>query len=171
MVNVGIVLLILLAVTLSIIVVVSLISAAIASTKDSGGGGTGANFLPPCSQSIDISTLIQIPSPGPNCIQNGSTGSKYYIGKLGNNQYDYVVAPWGTQPFDVCIGFCQTYSNGVCTGPNYNGKSAQDNFNDCMSQLSTTKCSPPLPIAAQGTILYYAYSPTCNICDGCGEIP
>ena len=167
MVNVGIMLLISLAVLLTIGIIIVLIWAGVSSSNNSGGK-TGAPSLPPCSQNINISSLIQIPTMGFNCTQQGETGPLYYIGQLGNQQYDYVVAPWGTQPLDVCIGFCSTFSDGNCTGPNYQGVSAQDNFNSCMNQLSSTTCTPPIPIAAQGTILYYPYSPTCNICDACG---
>lgn len=169
MANIGIILLILLAIIIFTATLVLLITASVSSSTDQGSSNNGNTNIPqPCNQNVNISNLIQIPTTGFNCIQQGITGSLYYIGKLGQQQYDYVVAPWGTSPLDVCIGFCSSYLNGTCTGPIYNGVSAQENFNNCMSQLSSTTCTPPIPIAAQGTILYYAYSPTCNICDNCG---
>lgn len=167
--NPGVTLLIVLAVILTITVIVILISAGIAASNSNTGGGTGGNIPPPCNQSTDISSLIQIPDTGADCVQRGTTGSLFYIGNLGSGQFDYVVAPWGNQPFNVCIGFCTGFTGGICSGTDYNGQSAQDNFNHCMSQLSSTTCAPPLPIAARGTTLFYALSPTCNICQNCGS--
>lgn len=170
MVNPGIALLVTFAVILTISLIILLVWAGIesANNKNTGNTGTtGSNSLPPCSQNINISSLIQIPTTGADCAQQGRTGTYYYIGNLGSGQYDYVVAKWGTQPFDVCIDFCQGFTGGMCTGPSYGGKSAQDNFDNCMKQLSSNTCTPPIPLAAQGTFLYYAYSPTCNICDNC----
>jgi len=167
MINVGVVLLITLAIILTIIFIVLITWATISYILDTSSA-TGATALAPCSSNINLSSLIQIPNTGSNCIQNGLTTSLYYIGQLSPQTYDYVVAPWGTQPFDVCIGFCTGYTGGVCSGSSYNGKSSQDNFDQCMSQLSSTTCVPPVPIAAKGTTVYYAFSPTCNICDNCG---
>jgi len=169
MVNPGVVLLIILAIVLTIIVIGAIIWAAVEYSRDTNGtGGTGTTGLALCNQNINISTLIQIPNVGANCIQNGMPSSKYYIGQLGNQNFDYVVAPWGTQPLDVCIGFCTGYTGGICFGAESQGKSAQQNFDNCMTQLSSTTCIPPIPLAAKGTILYYAFSPTCNVCDNCG---
>lgn len=167
MVNPGVAALIALAIILTIGFIVLLVYATVSAATGQGGGTTGPNFLPPCDQNFDISSLIQIPSSGFNCVQQGVTGPLYYIGQLGNQQFDYVVAPWGTQPLDVCVGFCTGYTGGNCSGPPFNGQSAQNNFNHCMSQLSSTTCAPPIPLAARGTIIYYAFSPTCCICDGC----
>lgn len=171
MVNPGVVLLITFAIVLTIGVIILLTWAAISyyQSGEDGGGGTGAGGLPACSTSINISDLLQIPPSSPVCFQNGNPTSFYYIGDLDKQQFDYVVAPFGTQPFDVCIGFCTGFTGGTCSGPPYNGQSAQQNFTNCMSQLSSTICSPPKPIAAKGAILYYAFSPTCIICDGCGR--
>ena len=167
MINPGVVLLITLAIILTIIVVILLVWAIVSyyNFERSGGTGTTGNF--PCSDNINISSLIQITDATPVCVQNGVAGSLYYIGQT-NLQYDYVVAPWGTSPLDVCVGFCTGYTGGQCSGPQYAGASAQQNFDKCMSQLSSTGCAPPIPIAANGTILYYAFTPTCNICDNCG---
>lgn len=156
---------VILAIFLTIAVIVALTWAAISYTY-SNNGGTGAT-LPPCSQEANPGSLIDIPGTGADCIQNGVPTSLRYIGDLGSMEYDYVVAPWGTHPLDVCIGFCTGYTGGVCSGPVVAGKTAQENFDLCMSQLSSTTCTPPLPIAASGTTLYYAFSPTCRICDGC----
>lgn len=168
-VNPGITALTIIAIILTITLAVLVVWAVVSSITNKSTGGTGSNFLPPCSQNVDISSLIQIPSSGYNCIQQGSTGSLYYIGQLGNKQYDYVVAPYGTSPLDVCVGFCTGYTGGKCSGPPFNGQSAQSNFDNCMKQLSSTTCSPPIPLAAKGTILYYAFSPTCRICDNCSS--
>lgn len=127
------------------------------------------NVLPPCSQ--NISNLIKIPSKVPpnseiDCPSRGTRGIFYYVKSLNSN-YDYVVAKWPTQSKDVCIDFCDSFNQGICNGPNYNGKTAQENYNSCMLQLSSTTCTPPIPIAIQDGILFYPYSPTCSICDNC----
>lgn len=163
--NPGVILLIILAIILTIALITLLsITAVNVSNTSNSTGTTGSNILPPCRSSVNISSLIQIPDSLPNCVQNGVTGSLYYIGNLGSQNYDFVVAPWGSQPLNVCIGFCTGYTGGICNGPNYNGRSAQANFDRCMQQLSSTDCIPPLPLAARGTTLYYGYSPTSNIC-------
>ncbi|CAH6420867.1 Hypothetical protein HVR_LOCUS1310 [uncultured virus] len=170
MVNPGLVLLITLAIVLTIVVIGLLIWAGVSYYNyTQGAGGTGATGLPSCSQNINISDLTQIPlGTGTNCTQNGITGSLYYVGAINSN-YDYVVAPWQTQPLVICIGYCTSYTGGNCSGPTASGKTAQENFDNCMSQLSSTTCTPPIPIAARGTILYYAYAPTCGVCDCCGS--
>lgn len=170
MVNAGVVLLIILTLILTIGIVSVLIVVALESSKSQGNtGGTGAISLPLCSQTVDIDTLLQIPELGADCVYKGKTGQYFYIGNLGTGTYDYVVAPFPTQPFDVCVGFCtQGVSGGICSGANYNGKSAQTNFDNCLKQLSSNNCIPPIPIAAKGAFLYYAISPTCNICSNCG---
>lgn len=171
MANVGIILLIILSIFLIFamigLIIWGLSSNASANSSSNNGGGTAV--LPPCSTAVNISSLIQIP-PGTdtNCTQGGVTGTLYYLGDLDEN-FDYVAAPWGTQPLDVCIGFCTGYTGGICTGAVSSGKSAQDNFNNCMNQLSSTTCATPLPIAVRGTTLYYAYSPTCLSCDSCNK--
>lgn len=171
MANLGIILLVTFVIILGIGVIIILILAAISAhnlaVERQKSGGTGATGTNPCSQNVNISDLVQIPDTGANCLQSGATGSLYYIGKITNGVWDFVVAPWGTQPSDVCTSFCSSYSNGTCTGAVYNGVSAQTNYNECIQQLSSTSCTPPVPIAAKGTILYYANSPTCRICDNC----
>lgn len=123
---------------------------------------------PPCSDKINIANLIQIPNTPSSlvqCKQNGQNTSLYYIGTLGNQQYDYVVAPWTTSPENVCVKFCKSYVNKVCIGNSINGVSAQKNFDNCMAQLNDLSCSPPTPIAAKGTTIYYPFVPTRSICD------
>lgn len=166
MYNPGVIALIILAILLTVSIVASLIYIAVKQSEDTPSGGNV--ILPPCSERTDISSLVQIPNTLQSCEQNGRATSLYYIGSISN--LDYVVAPWGTQPFDVCIGFCTGYTGGICSGSNYNGKSAQDNFNSCMIQLAVTGCAPPSPIAAKGTTIYYPFSPTCKICDNCSNI-
>lgn len=166
MINPGVVLLITVAIILTIGVILLLVWAGVEVSNNSGRTGNTGNFLPSCSQNINISSLIQIPiNDNTKCVQNGIVTSKFCIATLDQGNYDYVVAPWTSQPLDVCIGFCTGYTGGICSGADYNGQSAQANFNKCMQQLSGTGCSPPVPIAANGTIIYYAFSPTCNVCD------
>ena len=159
-----IVIVVLLVIGAGIAIALALISSSNES-KDSNNNGTNENNVPTenCSSTVDVDSLLQIPDADV-CIQQGQETSKYYIGNLGDQTLDYVVAPWGTSALDVCVGYCDTYSNGTCTGPN----NAQANFDACMTQLTPTDCLPPKPIAARGTTLYYAFSPTCGVCDNCG---
>lgn len=159
------------AIVLSIVLIVLVFGAVIAIALIVAGhtadkGATGPPPVLSCAEFVDPGSLLEIPTTAEPCIQNGQVTSMFYIGDLGSQNYDYVVAPWGTQPLNVCIGFCTGYTGGVCSGPNYNGQSAQQNFNNCMSQLTPSDCTPPLPIAIQGNILYYAALPTCK-CDTC----
>ena len=138
-------------------VIALLVWAAFSYEKERGGGASGP-CLPP--------RVVTIPDNAPQCIRQGKATSYYYIGQLAQ-EYDYVVAPFTQDPLDVCIGYCCTYDKGVCNGPNYNGQSAQANFDKCLAQLRPPGCSLPLPIARKGAIDYYAFSPTCALCDGC----
>ena len=132
--------------------------------SDSGSTGTTGTSLPSCIDITAPSSLIQIPENQPHCFQQGRETNLFYIGDL-DPDFDYVVAPYTTSPLDVCIGFCTAYSDGTCQGANFQGRTAQQNFDSCISQLTPTDCVPPLPIAAQGAILYYALSPTSIICE------
>jgi len=159
MVNPGVIILIILAVIIVLIITGLVIwggvtsSAAIAASSQ-------VPITTPCASTVNVGALPQITSTSKPCIQQGLATSLYYI-----NESNYVAAPWTSSPLDVCVGFCTSYANNICTGPDYNGKSAQDNYNNCISQLSSTTCVPPTPIAAKGTILYYPLSPGCGICD------
>jgi hypothetical protein len=151
-----------------VLIVWALVSAADERARNNATGtGAAGGASEPCSQFVDLDTLPQVPDSD-ICIQQGQPTSLYYM--PSNN---FVVAPWGTSAFDVCIGYCSGFTGstgstgGVCTGPNYNNMTAQENFDACLQQLSTTVCFPPTPIAARGTTLYYAFSPTCGVCDGC----
>ena len=159
--NPGVILLICLGVILLITAILVITWAAISFNNNNVPGP-----LPQCSQNVNINSLIQIPDTGYNCVQHGQTGSLYYVGQLGNLDYDYVVAPYKTPIQDVCIGFCSIgFTGGVCMGPNYNGKTAQTNYDNCIAQLSSTTCIPPIPIAAKGTTIYYPLLPTCCACE------
>lgn len=162
--NPGIILLYVI-IAIVLIIVIVLIVIAIVNTNDIENSDN--TILPPCSQNVDIGNLYQIQLDGSNdCIWNGGTGEYYYIGR-NNPELNYVVARWATQPLNVCVGFCTGYTDGICTGPNYRGRTSQENFDRCMIQLTDTNCSGSTPIAAQGTYLYYPYSPTCSICENC----
>jgi hypothetical protein len=167
MVNIGVILLFTTAILLSLLFIILIIWASISYINNSNNSITS---LPNCNSNVNPSDLIQISSTGSICLQNGLPISLYYIGQIPPQTYDYVVAPWGTQPLDVCVSFCTGYTGGTCYGPPYNGQSSQSNFDNCMSQLSSTTCIPPIPIASKDNTLYYALSPTCNICDNCGSI-
>jgi hypothetical protein len=167
MVNVGVIILIV-TIIIFILLGIGLLSWALVSRAryNELHPGEPGTPLPPCSESINISDLIQIPTDmAPNCIKGAPY---YYIGNLGDKSYDYVVSSWPTQIINVCLHFCDTLVDGVCTGGIYNGRTAQENFDSCMKQLKPNPtCSPPDPIAAKGPLLYYAFSPTCSVCDNC----
>lgn len=118
------------------------------------------NSLPPCNTDVDIDSLIQLPAGGQLC----SGTNLYYIASL-----DLVVAPFPTPAASVCVQFCDSLTksngvlsvNGVCTGSSAN---AQILYNQCLAELTSTTCTPPIPLAALGTTLYYANSPTDATC-------
>lgn len=91
----------------------------------------------------------------PECLRNGQHTGEYYIQSLG-----YLVAPFQTDPLAVCSKYCQSYSNGICTGN-------QNNFDNCMKLLNPSTCIGPPPLAIKETVLYYAYAPGCKLCDQC----
>src|SRR5688500_1475718 len=98
MVNPGVILLISISIILTIGITLLLIWVAIEERHNQGQSGTTGSSLPSCSQNINISSLLQIPDNSTECIQNGRRTSLHYIGTLGTGNYDYVVAPWATQP-------------------------------------------------------------------------
>jgi hypothetical protein len=128
--------------------------------------GPNTGILPQC-QSLPGKPLIEIPSNISPCTINGQPSDVYYIGRIPGVGLDMTVAPWTTPVHEVCRQYCQELSNGVCIGSNYGGRSAQVNYDECMSVLDVKTCRPPAPIARKGATLYYPYSPTCRICDFC----
>ena len=74
---------------------------------------------------------------------------------------------------DSSEGNCSGTSCGTCIGPEYNSQSAQNNFNNCFNQLSSTTCIPPIPLAINNeNILYYPFTPTkCACLDATGQNP
>lgn len=165
--NAGLIVLIIFTICITVGMIVLLVYAGIDFSKSQSLASTTTVLAPTCADSTNISTLLQIPSTTAPCVQNGLTTSLYYIGALANGKYNFVVAPWPTAPLDVCVAYCTQYLNGTCTGSVYNGQSAQANFTACLQQLNalpTNQCTPPAPIAAIGTTLYYPYSPTNLVC-------
>lgn len=132
--------------------------------NSSGSVSDGGNVLPQCSQGA--TGLLQLEGSS-NCLQSGIDNGLYYLGNYPPNNYDYVVSFYPTQPFDVCVRFCDGFTGGVCSGPKISGKPAQDSFNDCMKFLdpSNANCIPPTPLAILDGTFYYPYSPTKAICD------
>ena len=164
MVNVGIVLLVVVLVILFILVFVAIIAAYQRFLAGSTGGGGSQGALPSCLSQTNISDLIPLDSLTP-CFQNGRQTNLYYIGGVDQGKFDFVVAPFGTSPNDVCVGYCSRFDGTTCTGPDYNGRSAQDNFTRCIQQLSSATCIPPTPLATlSGTTLYYPQSVTARTC-------
>lgn len=131
----------------------------------SHNGGSSGSTGPKIQCSDVVVPEVTIPDTGFQCFQNGKNVGLFCIDRLTNGKYDFVVATQKTAPLAVCIGYCSQYSNGVCSGPVVNGLSAQQNFDYCMTQLNSETCVPPIPIAEKGSQYYYAYSPTCSICD------
>lgn len=125
------------------------------------GGGNGAKL--PCKETIDPETLIDLQGQTP-CYESGVITDRYYIGDL-DPKLDYVVAPYPTSPEDVCIKYCTTLKNGVCTGPSVGDKTAQELYDDCINQLTPDDCIPPLPLARLEITLYYAFEPGKTNCE------
>lgn len=152
--------------------------------------------LSSCKSQINIGDLLPLTNADV-CYSQSANGlwqpnGQYYIGEISNGQYDYVVAPYGTTPLNVCVSFCNSFtpptgstgsmaspngctgtSCGTCVGPDYNSQTAQTNFNNCLNQLSSTTCIPPIPLAINDeNILYYPFTPTkCGCLDAGGNNP
>lgn len=142
---------------------------AIAVGISAKGKGPPPSPLKPCDLTTDYGGLLQLTdSLVEDCqVIAGQTGTYYYIGKASSD--DFVVGPSPTSNLSVCIRYCSSYNANTseCQGPVYNGKTAQQNFDSCMSQLSEPyvgKCTPPGPLAAMGVIPYYAYAPGNLVC-------
>lgn len=130
--------------------------------------GIIGSTLGQCSTTIDPNSLIPIDPDSQYCsVPSQTQGVLYYIGCAGNKNLNFVVSRVAQNPQDVCVSYCDTFSNGICTGNSYNGQSAQQNYDTCIAALTPTNCVGPLPLASDGTDLYYAYSATCNVCDAC----
>lgn len=156
--NPGLILLIIFLVLLSLLIisVLTLVSVSIVFTASPNEISEIS-----CSTNIPFGSLYQINNKTPICCTNNILTPNYYIGC--DSQYNYVVGTIPTDPHDVCLQYCSS-PTGPCTGTSYNGNSAEENYNICMSQLSGSNCIPPMPIAAKGSVLYYAISVTPNSC-------
>jgi hypothetical protein len=166
--NPGILILVTAAISVGAIIIVALVWTALGVIRLEQGT-TPTSALQPCSTTANRTSLL-IPPDSAACVQNGTTGGLYYVGHLGDKSYDYVVAPYPTSNLDVCVSYCTTYSNGICTGPAINGKSAQSNYESCMAQLSHSDCVPPAPIAIRGNTLYYPYAVTASLCENASSM-
>lgn len=150
-----------------IVLLIILVTRAIIDTKKNNDSGSGTTTnQPPCSDTVNTSELIVIPEDQQPCHQD-SIITLYYLGNLSEGKWDFVVAPITTSPTNVCVSFCTTMQNNICMGPNYAGKTANENYLACLASLATTKCVPPTPLAIKDSVLYYPYSPTCRACDVC----
>lgn len=156
-------------VILIIILIVMITRAAIDTQQNNANGSGNTTNQPPCANTVNTTELIVIPEDQAPCHQD-SVITLYYLGELSQGKWDFVVAPITTLPANVCAGFCTTIQDNICTGPNYAGKTAQENYVACLASLATKDCVPPAPIAIKGTVLYYPYSPTCRECDNCQQI-
>jgi hypothetical protein len=153
-------------VVLIVILIVLITRASIDTQNNNANGSSNTTNQPPCTNTVNTNTLVVIPEDQAPCHQD-SLITLYYIGELSQGKWDFVVAPITTSPTNVCASFCSSIQDKTCVGPNYAGKTAQENYNDCLVSLSTTNCVPPAPLAIKGTVLYYPYSPTCRSCDSC----
>lgn len=125
-------------------------------------------ILPPCNDTVNVTTLVQIPSTAPRCFIGGVEQNTYFIGNI-NPAYNYVVGPSAVPAQTVCLGYCQTFNSTtqVCTGQGSGGTvSAQTEYDNCITQLSSTSCQTPLPVAALGPVVYYPQSVTQQNCEG-----
>lgn len=164
-VNSGVILMIFFIIIVSIIIIILLVSIIYFSASSDQNQNGNADLLNTCSQDINISDLIQIPTSGANCNIGNNINNLFYIGNLGDQSLDFVVSPWPNNTQNVCVSYCSSFNNGICLGENFNGRTAQENYDMCIEQLTPDDCIPPLPLAARGTILYYAFSPTSRICN------
>lgn len=142
---------------LVVALVTALITAEIVSSRDKD-----VFYRPrPCDEVININSLLQLESKQ-DCEVNGATGTYYYIGN--DTDFDFVVSKLMISPQDICIQYCTSFGNSGCSGPEYKGASAEESYIFCSYQTSQGGCIPPIPMAAKGTTLFYAYSPTSKMC-------
>lgn len=151
-----------------ILLVVTMITLLSVAAVDNSNNPSRPSTLRPCSETVNIGALIQVSDKGVvPCMYLGQTGTLYYLGQV-DPAFNFVVAPWQTDPSHVCAQYCATGPTaGVCEGPIYGGKSAQENYDTCLQTLITNfsdHCFPPAPLAAKGVSEYYAYSVTEKAC-------
>lgn len=170
MMNPVVIIAIIVIIILIVVLVVMVVRAAISNHQNTVDGGSNTTNRPPCSTTVNPTQLVVIPEDQEPCHQD-SVITLYYVGELSQGKWDFVVAPITTLPTNVCAAFCSSIQNNICTGPSYAGKTAQQNYTDCIASLSTiaVNCVPPAPIAIKGNVLYYPYSPTCRACDTCQQ--
>ena len=163
MANTGIILATIFLVILSAIFIIIIMSALISDAVVMNDPVT----VPACTNFIPQSELITIPETGARCITQGNLQQTlYYIGNLGDQTYDYVVSPWPNNPQLVCASYCSPPPvDGVCSGPIFSGRTAQENYDLCLAQLIPNDCLPPAPLAVKGITEYFAYTPTSLICE------
>ena len=163
-------------ITILIIILIIMVTRAVISTAhDTADGSGNTTNLPPCADVINSSKLLVIPDSQAPC-QADSIITLYYLGNLSQGHIDFVAAPITTSYINVCAGFCATFTAGVCTGPDYAGNTAQQNYDQCLATLNhltpsgpdgTITCVAPAPVAIKDNVLFYPYSPTCRSCDSC----
>jgi len=159
-------------IVLLVILIVMITRAVIDTRRNNTNGSGNTTNQPPCSSVVNTNTLVVIPEDQAPCHQD-SIITLYYIGELSQGKWDFVVAPITTSAVNVCASFCTNIQNDTCIGPNYAGKTAQENYQTCLTSLASLNvknCVPPAPIAIKGTVLYYPYSPTCRTCDNCQQL-
>ena len=155
-------------VILIVVLIVMITRAAIDTRQNNASGAGNTTNQPPCTNTVNTADLVVIPDSQAPCHED-SVITLYYIGELSQGKWDFVVAPITTLPTNVCASFCTTIENKTCVGPNYAGRTAQENYVACLASLATQNCVPPAPIAIKGSVLYYPYSPTCRACDICQQ--
>jgi hypothetical protein len=110
--------------------------------------------LPNCDDFVDRSSLLVLTNDNSRSCK---LSSSFFVPSI-----NFVVAPFPVTANNVCLQFCDTLTNGNCvsaTNPN-----AQSDYQNCLTTLTNSQCSGPLPIAIQNNILYYANSPTDITC-------
>ena len=151
-----------------VLLVVTMIVLLSVAAVDNSNNPSRPTVLKPCTETVNTGDLIQVTDKGViPCKYLNKEGTLFYLGTV-DPKLNFVVAPWQTDPSHVCAQYCATGPTaGVCEGPIYGGKSAQENYDTCLQTLITNfsdQCFPPAPIAAKGVSEYYAYAVTEKAC-------
>jgi len=131
----------------------------------SGGGATG-NQLPPCSLTVDFSSL---PSSEGCC-----PGGELRLVLLGESQTPFLAGAVPVSYISVCSTLCQKIERGpggkiLCFSSEVGG---EERFQECLREIDPTgKCQGlALPVATAGTAFLYARraasSQEAGICGG-----
>lgn len=128
-------------------------------SRTTGGAGGQTGLSPTCSESA--SNLKDV-SHNACCSINGYNSNLKY-----DPETNLVLAPFQSPYISVCSGFCDGSVNtqGICSSTS---PQSVQSFNECVSILKPQQCrGQSVPIAIDGSTLYYGYLATNSTCSQC----